>query len=319
MDERASSALAQGNSLMAQQTATERTLSANIGRIKQGYERLNQANVDARVGSREEDTGIDAKDAFTAIGDIRRFGDSVGRAKQKYEQAPVVAERARLMAEGRGASIVDKASLLANPPSKVGTAKTFVSPSFQAEEAGNNITGMSETLANVGAEGEADTPAKAGIGRLIQRGAELAGETGKSAAAIGDVVGHGLGLATAGYGIVKDVSGGWSTMDKQQKAGNVLGIAGGIADAVSTAIPIFTPLAVGLNIASAVEDREGDEAAPEFQKTKQGGLDDQQKADVGNVQATMKIVTPTAAMTTGQIATHTAPLQGKGQSAPAVF
>jgi hypothetical protein len=223
------------------------------------------------------------------------------------------------MAKGRGASIVDKASLLANPPSKVGTAKTFVSPSFQAEEAGKNITGMSETLANVGAEGEADTPAKAGIGRLIQRGAELAGETGKSAAAIGDVVGHGLGIATAGYGLVKDASGGWSTMDKQQKAGNVLGIAGGIADAVSTAIPIFTPLAVGLNIASAVEDREGDEAAPEFQKTKTGGLADQQKADIGNVQATEKIVTPTAAMTTGQISTHTAPLQGKGQSAPAVF
>ena len=147
-----------------------------------------------------------------------------------------------------------------------------------------------------------------GLPRLFQKTAEFVGEAPKSAAAIGDVVGHGVGLATAGYGIVKDISGGWSTMDKKQKEGNVLGIAGGIADAASAAVPILIPFALGLNALSAFKDWEGDEDASKIAKAANDATRDQ---GIAQQQAQLKAAAPVAVQTTGNVATGTQALQSK--------
>ena len=316
MDERAASELGLGNSIMNQASATTRTINQNIGSIKKGYENLNQANIKASTTDKEEDYGLDAKDGFTMLGDMRRLQGSVQRASKLYQDTPVIQKTAQLLKEGREQNIVSKATLLAREPSKVGTLKTFVSPSFQKSEFDTGLSYAGERIGQIGEEtGEATEQAASGLPRVFQKVAEVAGESGKSAAAIGDVVGHGLGVATAGYGIVKDVSGGWSTMDADQKRGNVLGIAGGIADAVSTAIPIFAPVAIALNVASAVEDEVGDYKEAAFKKKTQ--LDPQQASDVAQQRAS--IPTPTAVATTGQVAMKTQPVRPQGQGGVAVF
>jgi hypothetical protein len=313
MDERAASELGLGNSIMNQASATTRTINQNIGSIKKGYENLNQANIKASTTDKEEDYGIDAKDGFTMLGDVRRLQGSLGRASQLYQRGGQVAGARGLLKQGRD---VSTASLLRNPPSKVGTLKTFVSPSFQKSEFDTGLSYAGERIGQIGEEtGEATEQAASGLPRVFQKVAEVAGESGKSAAAIGDVVGHGLGVATAGYGIVKDISGGWSTMDADQKRGNVLGIAGGIADAVSTAIPLLAPVAIALNIASAGEDEVGDYKEAAFKKKTQ--LDPQQASQVASQRASMP--TPTAVATTGQVAMKTQPVRPQRQGGVAVF
>lgn len=308
MDERASSMLALGNSELANQVARAATVRDNIGALRDTATNLNnQAKADL-VTKKEENYGIDTKDLFASYGDLQRLKGSLGRASQAYQAGPVIAERARLMAEGRSASIVDKASLLANPESKIGTVGKFIDPRFQYSEATKAVASLGERAADIGEEGDAVKQAALGLPRLFQKTAEFVGEAPKSAAAIGDVVGHGVGLATAGYGIVKDISGGWSTMDKNQKEGNVLGIAGGIADAASAAVPILIPFALGLNALSAFKDWEGDEDASKIAKAANDATRDQ---GIAQQQAQLKAAAPVAVQTTGNVATGTQALQSK--------
>ena len=305
MDERASSMLGMGNSMLNQQEAQRRTMDNNIGVIKgKTADRMNTLKGD-RSTAREEDMGFDAKDGFTALGDVQRFSASVGRASKLYQDGPVIQKTGELLKAGRNEGMVAKATLLAREPSAVGTLKTFVFPSFRGAEATRTAGDVATRVGEIGAEGEATTKAASGVPRVIGRIAEVAGESGKSAAAIGDVVGHGLGIAMAGVNIAKDVSGGWSSMDEKQKAGNVLGIAGGIADAISMAIPIFTPLAVGLNIASSVESYEGDNNAPAWAMNRKGGLKDQQAKLIASQRADLKASAPTSVTSSGQVAQKT--------------
>ncbi len=304
MDERAGSMLGMGNSLLNQAEVNRRTADLNIGNIK-GKTATDLDNLrGARVTAREEDYGMDTKDGFTLLGDVRRFTDSVGRARALGQNRAVAAAGESVLQAG-GTNAAFEAAQAGVEPSALRTLKTFVSPSFQASEASSTVGELAERAGQIGAEGEADVKAASGVPRIISKIAEIGGESGKSAAAIGDVVGHGLGVAMAGIDVGKDIAGGWSTMDTQQKKGNVLGIAGGIADAVSMAIPIFTPLAVGLNVASAIENYAGDNAAPEWQKTKKGGLLDQQNQKIAQQNAAVKAAAPVSISSTGEVAGST--------------
>ena len=306
MDERASSMLGMGNSLLHQAEATRRTINNNIGNIKQQTQNSLQDLRGQRTTDKEEDLGMDTKDTFTMIGDARRMIDSVGRAKALAKgKAMVQAQEQVLQQGGTGADIDRAVANASGEVGKLGTFKQFVSPSFQSSEASKTYGELAERVGQIGEEGEATTKAASGIPRIISKVAEVAGESGKSAAAIGDVVGHGLGVAVAGVDIAKDIAGAYSTMDTQQKTGNILGIAGGLVDAVSMAVPIFTPLAVGLNVVSAYENYEGDEAKPEFEKTKKGGLMDQQTQKIAQQEKVVKDDAPVSVASTGQVAGST--------------
>ncbi len=306
MDERAASMLGMGNSLLHQAEATRRTINNNIGNIKQQTQNSLQTLQGQRTTDKEEDLGMGTKDTFTIIGDARRLQGSVKRARTLARgRAGVQAGERVLQQGGTNAEYQRAVANASGEVGKFGTFKTFMSPSFQKQEASKTYGELAERVGQIGEEGEATTKAASGIPRIISRVAEVAGESGKSAAAIGDVVGHGLGVAVAGVDIAKDIAGSYSTMDTQQKAGNILGIAGGLVDAVSMAVPVLTPLAVGLNVVSAYENYEGDEHKPEFEMKKKGGLLDQQSQRIAQQEAVMKKDAPVSVASTGQVAGST--------------
>ena len=87
-----------------------------------------------------------------------------------------------------------------------------------------------------------------------------------------------------------------------------MGIAGGIADAASAAVPILIPFALGLNALSAVEDWEGDDDAPKIAKAANDATRDQ---GIAQQKAQLTAAAPVAVQTTGQVATGTQALQSK--------
>ncbi len=306
MDERASSMLATGNSIMSQAVSTNLTINGNIGQIKQGFIGLNTNNKNNSVTPKREDIGFEANDLFSAVGDYKRMAGRFQDAREVNRLANVETAKQGLRDAGQLEPFIQRQVMegLGSGKDTLGALQTFVSPSFMKEGITAKAGELASRVGEIGAVGDATEEAASGLPRFISRVAGVVGgESGKSAAAIGDVVGHSLGLAMAGVSLTKDIAGGWNTMDTEQKAGNVLGIAGGVVDAASIFLPVLTPLAMGLNIASGVEDYKGDSGEAEFEKTKKGGLDDQQAQQLKEQQA--KLVTPTSVLSGGQIASQT--------------
>ena len=306
MDERASSMLATGNSAMAHSVATNMTIRANIGSIKQGFVGLDTTNKNNQVTPKREDMGFGANDLFSAIGDYKRMSGRFQDAREVNRLSNVETAKQGLRDAGQTEQYITTQARegLGSATDTLGSVKTFLSPSFIKQGITSKAGELAGKFGEIGATGPATEEASSGLPRFISRVAgKIGGESGKSAAAIGDVVGHSLGLALAGVSLTKDIAGGWNTMDTDQKAGNVLGIAGGVVDAASIFLPFLTPIALGLNVASGVEDYAGDSNQAQFEKTKKGGLDDQQKQQIAEQKASL--VTPTSVLSGGQIASST--------------
>jgi len=306
MDERASSMLATGNSAMAHSVATNMTINANIGSIKQGFVGLDTTNKNNSITPKREDMGFGANDLFSAIGDYKRMSGRFQDAREVKRLSNVETAKQGLRDAGQTEQYITTQVRegLGSATDTAGSLKTFLSPSFIKEGITSKAGELASRVGEIGAVGPASEEASSGLPRFISRVAgTIGGESGKSAAAIGDVVGHSLGLALAGVRLTKDLAGGWSTMDTDQKAGKAVGNAGGVEVAASLCLPFLTNIALGLNVAYGVEDYAEDSNQAQFEKTKKVGLGDQQKQQSAEQKA--KLVTPTSGLSGGQIASST--------------
>ena len=281
MDERAMSELAQGQSAQNRMAETAQTINEHNQNVRNHFQDLRQGLDDKVTGDRHED---EALDTIQGIGDIstgQRFlkARSLARAQLETDDSwkNLATTRGAVSSEGRiarGAGAVAEATGLRTAGEMIRQTPAHASSAFA--RAGSRIS-EARGITNLAES----APAEAGVPTLAAKMAQSVGVASKRAAAIGDVVGHSVGAAMAGYNIVNDLTMShkeWENKDPEQKAGNVLGIAGGVADTISAAVPILAPIALGLNVASAYEDWQGDKHQATYQDTRKGGLADQESA-----------------------------------------
>ena len=188
--------------------------------------------MDAR-SNRHKDEALDSVQSFSDVNDIANFAQARKLAKGQL----AVDDSLRGLAMSRGAV-----------PAGSATLRTVA-----------DTTGL-----RTGAE---MVRQELGVGSIAQKAVGLIGADASRAGAIGDVIGHGIGGVLAGYNAIDDITMShtdWLKMDPEQRKGNILGIAGGVADVISGAIPILAPIALGLNVASAVEGWMGDKDAQNY-------------------------------------------------------
>tara|TARA_Y100001937_G_scaffold27757_1_gene40015 strand:+ start:1967 stop:2902 length:936 start_codon:yes stop_codon:yes gene_type:complete len=310
MDERSNAFLSQGQSAVASMRDANGIIEEHNRQTALHFSQLRSALNDKVGSDRHADEGLDTIQAVGDFSTARRFLDARSRAQDSLrakdvEAIPDALERriasknaplATRLAESTG--LRTGAEMIRNTPGDLASAGARAGQRFQ------------EARGVVEASGE-----KAGVGvpTLAAKFAKTVGVGAEQAEAVGDVIGHGLGVGLAGYNLVDDLTMShkeWMNKDPEQRRGNVLGIAGGIADTVSAAVPVLAPLALGLNIASGVEDWLGDKDQAEYQEKRTGGLNDQEK------QAQEKLA-PAVASTTGQLAQGSTSVRGQQGSSGA--
>ena len=149
------------------------------------------------------------------------------------------------------------------------TARTALGSSEGASQVlARGATGASATgaLSRAGASGVSSiTNAAEGASSAVAKTAPVIGDVGANIGRVGKAIegasklGAFAGIAKGGYDALEDAIGG-HIMGKNanSRAGNELGIASGIADAVGLFIPGAGIIGAGLGIASAVEGYMGD-------------------------------------------------------------
>jgi len=276
MDERSSAFLSQGQSAVAGMREANSVIEEHNRQTALHFKQLRGALDDKVSSDRHTDEGLDTVQGIGDISTGQRFLAARSRAQDTLRAKDVAAipdplqRRAARLNAPLTERIADRtglrtgAEMVRNTPGDLATA---------TERAGQRIN---EARGVVEASGE---DAGVGVPTLAAKFAKGVGIAADRAQAVGDVIGHGLGVGLAGYNLVDDLTMShkdWMNKDPEQRRGNVLGIAGGIADTVSAAVPILAPLALGLNIASGVEDWLGDKHQAEYQISRKGGLADQQ-------------------------------------------
>lgn len=95
-------------------------------------------------------------------------------------------------------------------------------------------------------------------GKIVSKGLGKAGIDVGTAARIG-AVGEGVvGLASAGYTLYGDVTGGWKKEGDVTRTGDVLSIAGGVLGTAAAAVPILAPVAALTSLAGSIVDAVGE-------------------------------------------------------------
>lgn len=276
MDERSNAFLSQGQSAVAGMREANSVIEEHNRQTASHFKELRGALDDKVKSDRHTDEGLDTVQAVGDFSTGQRFLAAKSRAQDSLRAKDVaampdaLARRAVKVNAPIAEKVADRVGL------RTGAEMVRNTPGDLASAGGRAVQRINEARGVVEASGE---KAGAGVPTLAAKFAKTVGIGAERAQAVGDVLGHGLGIGIAGYNLVDDLTMShkdWMNKDPEQRRGNVLGIAGGIADTISAAVPILAPLALGLNIASGVEDWLGDKHQADYQISRKGGLSDQE-------------------------------------------
>jgi len=281
MDPGASAELTIGNNAMGQAGMERLDLQRAKSAIKTTFDKERRDAGGSQTDSELKEGGTNVFGAISEFQSGSAVGKSVGRASAKVQ-----ATRQAIRSTGQFAE--DEIT-----KSTAGTTATFLGGAHQIGEAGAEVDKIG-ALFGQAASGTlrdgAEKGAGIGIPSIVSGLGKKIGVAEASADAVGDIVGHATGLGMAGVSGIEDIAGGWGKMDESQKVGNVLGIAGGIADTIGTFIPGLAPIGMALDVGSAVANWIGDTGQKDFQdKTKIDPAQQQADAlatkDAGNTTA----------------------------------
>jgi len=294
MDERASAELTIGNGMMESAEQNALALKQKKTTIQQTFDRERRDAGGKQTDSEIEEGGSDVLSGGSALGTVSRISGSIGRASDKVSQTRD-AIRSISTAGEETENFIQK--------STAGTTATFLSGGHQMSEAGAEVNKIGDliTQAKTGVLREGgEEGAGVGVPAIVSKIAQKVNVGSARADAIGDLVGHGVGLGMAGVSGVEDIAGGWSKLDTGQKWGNALGIAGGIVDTAGSFMPVLAPVGLALDVGSAIASWIGDSKEQAYKEQTdinpaQQGADQQATKDAGDL--TAKAVT-----STGQVA-----------------
>ena len=263
MDPGASAELTIGNNAMNQAGAERLDLQRAKSAIKTTFDKERRGAGSDQTDSELKEGGTNVFGAISEYQSGTAVGKSVGRASAKVQ-----ATRQAIRRIGQGGEEAEQFIT----KSTAGTTATFLGGAHQMSEAGAEVDKIG-SLFSQAASGTlrdgAEKGAGVGIPTIVSGLGKKIGVAEASADAVGDLVGHATGLGMAGVSGIEDIAGGWGKMDESQKVGNVLGIAGGIADTVGTFIPGLAPIGMALDVGSAIANWIGDAGQKDFQdKTK---------------------------------------------------
>lgn len=269
MDYGASQELTMGNnavySAQEQGKARDNALSAITTQYQGKFNDLKNKQADGK----DEDYVEDTVSAGGDVGTASRIATSVAKAK---------ATGISRVIEQSGLSEAQKVSARAlqatgdfKTPASIGAGiGEFMSGGHQMGEARQAVADFGQKFTDisggVGATAKADTKAGVGIPTIVSKGLTGFGVDAVKSNAIGDLVGHSVGIGMSIASGIGDVTGGWAKMDTQQKIGNIAGIAGGIVDTASMFLPVLAPVGALLDVGSAVEGFKGDASSAAFKK-----------------------------------------------------
>lgn len=324
MDPGASAELTIGNNMMAVAEQNALALTQKKRGIQQTFDKERRDASGKQTDSEIEEGGTDVLSGGSAIGTVSKISGSIETAGKTAEG---LRESARAFASVSDVGTLRSrlgVSALATPGASAeeiiqkgtsGAVGTFFSGGHQMSEAGAEVNKIGDliTQAKTGVLTEgADKGAGVGVPAIISGIAKKVNVGEARADAIGDLVGHGVGLGMAGVSGIEDIAGGWSKMDTGQKWGNVLGIAGGIVDTAGSFAPVLAPVGLALDVGSAIANWIGDsnESAYKNKTTitpAQAKADKDATADAGDL--TAESVTSSGQVAMGPTATITTKVQ----------
>lgn len=301
MDEGARAELTIGNNMISQANFEKSGKTAALGRVKTKFELANKKNIQKQGESKDVDYGTDTIEGAQTAATASRVTTSFQKAKSGAIEAKVAALPEAEQASARALQATGDLKA----PKSVGTGlSAFMSGGHQMGEAKTAVADFGQKFTTIaggeGATKDADSVAGVGVPTLVSKGAKVFGVGAGKADAIGDLVGHSVGLGMSLASGISDVSGGWGKMDKDEKVGNVLGIAGGIVDSASTFMPALAVVGVGLDVAGSVFSYIGDSNKAAEQKKKT--LDPAQAAATTAAAAKNKVGQAQSVTSQGQVA-----------------
>tara|TARA_R110000824_G_scaffold294331_1_gene482674 strand:+ start:944 stop:1909 length:966 start_codon:yes stop_codon:yes gene_type:complete len=264
MDARASAELSQGQSQANSIQSNNQVIRDHNTQARQHFQTMTTNLAGAKSSNRHKDEALDSVQSFSDVNDIANFAQARKLAKGQL----AVDDSLRGLAMSRGAVPAGSATLRTVADTtglRTGAEMVRQVPGTIASSGARASQRFGQALGR-GASDVAED-AELGVGSIAQKAVGLIGADASRAGAIGDVIGHGIGGVLAGYNAIDDITMShtdWLKMDPEQRKGNILGIAGGVADVISGAIPILAPIALGLNVASAVEGWMGDKDAQNY-------------------------------------------------------
>jgi hypothetical protein len=327
MDPGAAAELTIGNNMMAAAEQRRLELQQKKTGIQQAFDKERRDAGGEQADSELKEGGSDVLTGAGGAGTLSRVTGSIAKASrtaeagQQYVQglgAAVKRGQASIGDLRRAVNVTEEATRGMTADQIVakasGTVGTFLSGGHQLGEAGEEVNRIGDliTQAKTGVLNPgAEKGAGVGIPAIISKLAQKVNVGEARADAVGDLVGHGVGIGMAAVSGVEDIAGGWSKLDTGQKWGNALGIAGGIVDTAGTFIPALAPVGLALDVGSAVANWIGDSKEASFQDKNtinpaQQKADAQVTKDAGSTAATSVTSTGQIAMgPTQSIATRT--------------
>lgn len=280
MDPGASAEITIGNNMMARAEQNALALTQKKRGIQQDFDKERRGAGTTQTESEGKDVGEDVLSGGGTIGNVSRVTESIGKASAKAQASRQFLKDAvaggQQNAEGlrriTGLSTEESAGMTTDEIIQKGTAgplRTFIGAEHQLGEAGAEVDKIGDliTQARTGVLRAGGTEgAGVGIPAIVSGIAKKVNVGTATADAVGDLVGHGIGLGMAGVSGIEDIAGGWSKMDTGEKWGNALGIAGGIVDTAGAFAPVLAPVGVALDVSSAIANWIGDSQEQKFKE-----------------------------------------------------